>query len=92
MPEKRDDLIVDLLQEVRKDQKEHSEILVDLKHNVAVNTKDLTDHKEGVVQNRKRIEKLEEPSKMFAVAKKYLLGAGAIAGAILVIIKFSNAL
>jgi hypothetical protein len=29
--------------------------------NIEINTKDLTEHKEGVIQNRERICKLEEP-------------------------------
>ena len=88
MPNKKDDLIVDLLQEVREDQKAHSTILVELQQDVAKNTVDLTEHKEGVIQNRKRIEKLEEPAKAFKILKKYLLGFGAGAGSILAVLKF----
>ena len=57
MSDERTDLIVDLLQEVREDQKTHSEILSGLQQDVAINTQDLTEHKEGVIQNRTRIEK-----------------------------------
>lgn len=88
MPDRKDDLIVNLLQEVREDQKSHSSILNDLQQDVAVNTKDLTEHKEGVIQNRKRIEKLEEPGKAFKLLKKYLIGFGAVAGSILAVLKF----
>ena len=79
MPNKRDDMIiVGLLKEVRQDQKEHSIILSDLKHDVATNTKDLSAHIEGVKQNRTRIEKLEEPRKAFSIIKDYLFAAAAI--------------
>ena len=88
MPDKKDDLIVDLLQEVREDQKAHSTILIELQQDVAKNTVDLTEHKEGVVQNRTRIENLEEPGKAFKLLKKYLLGFGAVAGSVIAILKF----
>ena len=88
MPNKNDDLIVDLLQEVREDQKAHSSILVELHQDVARNTVDLKEHKEGVIQNRTRIEKLEEPGKAFKLLKKYLIGLGATAGSIIAILKF----
>ena len=92
MSSKKDDLIVDLLQEVREDQKTHSTILTDLQRDVAVNTVDLTEHKEGVIQNRARIVRLEEPGNAFKLLKKYLLGASAIAGSLLVIFKFLDLL
>jgi hypothetical protein len=75
------------LQEVREDQKAHSTILIEMQQDVAKNTVDLTEHKEGVVQNRERIEKLEEPGKAFKLLKKYLLGAGAIAGSIYAVLR-----
>lgn len=87
---KKDDLILDLLKEVREDQKSHSIILVEVQKDVAKNTEDLADHIEGVKQNRARIEKLEEPKKAFGVFKKYLIGAGGIAAAIIGIIKLIN--
>ena len=87
MPSKKDDLIVDLLQEVREDQKSHSTILIELQQDVAKNTVDLTEHKEGVKQCQVRLNKLEEPRVAFKLLKKYLLGAGGIAGAIIVILK-----
>ena len=88
MPNKKDDLIVDLLQEVREDQKSHSTILIELQQDVAKNTVDLTEHKEGVRQCQVRLDKLEEPHVAFKLLKKYLLGVGAVAGSILVILKF----
>jgi len=87
---KKDDLIVDLLQEVREDQKAHSTILIELQQDVATNTKDLTEHKKGVQQCQIRLDKLEEPGKVFKFLKKYLLGTGAVVGSILVILKFLN--
>ena len=88
MPNKRDDLIVDLLQEVREDQKTHSGILSELQQDVAINTKDLTEHKEGVIQNRARIVELEKPREAFKLLKKYVIGVGSIAAALLGILKF----
>ena len=87
MPTKKDDLIVDLLQEVREDQKAHSSILIVLQQDVSKNTIDLTEHKEGVIQCRSRLDKLEEPRVAFKLLKKYLLGTGAIAGSIYAILK-----
>ena len=83
----KDDLIVDLLQEVREDQKAHSTILIELQRDVEVNTKDLTEHKEGVQQNRKRIEELEKPGKALKFIKNLALKAGALAAASLAILK-----
>lgn len=90
MPNKEDDLIIVLLKEVREDQKDHSTILVELQKDVSRNTDDLEVHIEGVMQNRGRIERLEEPSKAFKILKKYILGLGAIAGSVLAIMKFLN--
>jgi len=84
----KEDLVVDLLQEVRQDQKEHSVILIELKNDVSVNTKDLAEHIEGVTQNRARIVKLEEPRKAFGVIKEGLLIIGSIAAAFLAVLKF----
>ena len=88
---KKEDLIVDLLQEVREDQKAHSTILIELQHDVSINTSDLTEHKLGVQQNRKRIEKLEEPAVAFSFIKKAIIGLGAVAGAVYGILKLINA-
>ena len=55
---------------------------------------DLREHKEGVIQNRsvitkvvKRLDVVEEPSKVISVLKKWLLGAAAVAAAIITISK-----
>ena len=84
------DLVLTLLKEVRDEQKSHSTILVKMQRDVSINTKDLTEHKEGVIQNRKRIVVLEEPRKAFSVAKKYLIGLGAISAAVVAILKAVN--
>ena len=90
MSKKEDDLIIVLLKEVREDQKDHSIILVELQNDVSRNTNDLETHIEGVMQNRSRIEKLEEPGKAFKILKKYLMGIAAITGSILAIMKFKD--
>ena len=88
MESKNKDLIVSLLHEVRDEQKTHSTILIELQHDVSINTADLTEHKEGVIGNRARIAKLEEPAKAFGIIKKYVIGLGAIAGSIYGILRF----
>lgn len=45
----------------------------DIENNVAINTRDLTEHKEGVIQNRKRIEALEKPAIAIATLKSITL-------------------
>lgn len=57
--------------------------------------KDLREHKEGVINNRKllqiqdeRLQLLEEPKKVFNTLKKWFVGLGAIAGAAVAIAKF----
>jgi len=94
MPSKKDDLVVELLQEIREDQKsqsgvlhEHSILLMDVKKDVEQNTQDLREHKEGVIQNRVRIEKLEEPRIFLKHLKKILIGVGAVAGAIYMVLR-----
>lgn len=87
---KKDDIIVDLLGEVRDEQKAHSTILIELQHDVSRNTDDLEKHIEGVVQNRKRIVELEKPGQAFSLIKKYIIGLGAIAGAIYAILKVTD--
>lgn len=87
---KNDDLIVELLKEVREEQRTHSTILIELQNDVAINTKDLTEHKEGVIQNRKRIEKLEQPAIALGLIKKTILGLGAVSASLLGILKFLN--
>lgn len=88
MPSKKDDLIVDLLQEVREDQRSHSQILTDLQINVGINTKVLAEHQKVSAGNSKRISELEEPRIAFKVLKKYLIGVSSIAAAIFAISKY----
>lgn len=90
----KDDLITQLLKEVRDDQKTHSGILVDLQTNVAKNTEDLADHIEGVKQNRKHIQhideriiKLEEPRKLLKFFSTLVLKLAGLVGAIYGIVK-----
>ena len=49
------DLIYDLVKEIDKKQDQQSERLAKLEVNVEINTKDLTEHKEGVITARKII-------------------------------------
>ena len=74
----REDMIVDLLKEVRDDQKEHSKVLIVVQKDVEQNTKDLAKHIEGVQQNRKRIEVLEKPHIVISGVKTFVLGLAAI--------------
>jgi hypothetical protein len=74
-------LVIDLLKEVREDQKkttevlyEHSTMLHDLGSDVKKNTEDLANHIEGVVQNRTRIEALEKEEEFKARLKAYVIG------------------
>ncbi len=57
-----------------------------IEKDIAVNTVDLTEHKEGVIQCRKRIDELERPVnkvKILYEAGAWLIGAiAAIAGAL----------
>lgn len=90
----KNQILVDLLQEVRAEQKEQTIVLGDLKIDVSQNTKDLTEHKEGVILERKknaeqdlRLDKIEEPRIVFKFLKKYIIGAGAIAAAVYAILR-----
>ena len=97
----KDDIIVSLLQEVREDQKDqsnvlhdHSLLLGDMKKDIAQNTKDLAEHKEGVVQNRvalvghgKRILKLEEPKIFWKTLKGGIVTIGTLTGVTLGILR-----
>lgn len=80
-------MIVELLKEVREDQKTHSTILIEVQKDVARNTDDLEKHIEGVVQNRKRIVELEKPAQALNFFKKVFLYVGGIAGATLTVMK-----
>ena len=53
--------------------------------NIIINTKDLTDHKEGVVQNRTRIIEIEQIQSNTKMIWKVMLGIGALAGVVLTI-------
>ena len=97
------DILVELLQEVRADQKSHSETLTRVEYDVKRNTDDLEEHMEQtrsvkllVLAHREeytqRLNELEEPSKVFVILKKYAIGLGALAGAIAAIIKLISSL
>ena len=58
--------------------------------NVARNTKDLSEHIEGVVQNRKRIELLEVSDAKSGMVYKILIGIGSSAGAAFAVIRLLN--
>ena len=91
MPDKKENnLIIDLLQEVREEQKTQSVILTEVQI-------DLAEHKEGVILNREeikehrtRLRSLEEPREAFKLLRKYLIGLGGMAAAVLGILKFLN--
>ena len=51
-----------------------------IKKDVSVNTSDLTEHKEGVIQNRKRIANLERPAIMIDGIKKVAIWTTAVIG------------
>ena len=72
-----------------------------MKSDVRRNTDDLVEHmaqtravRELTVTHRDeanaRLDKLEEPRKVFILLKKYLLGTGAIVGSILGILRLLN--
>ena len=95
----KDELMLELLKEVRSDQKEHSNILIKMQVDVKKNKDDLEEHmaqtravRELVLVHKEefdaRIEKLEEPRKAFSLLKKYIIGLGAVATAALAILKF----
>lgn len=54
-----------------------------IKSDVAINTTDLTEHKEGVIQNRKRIEELEKSSVVLAGIKSIIMLIATVIGIIL---------
>ena len=76
------DKIVDIQYEVKVDVQK-------IKSDVEINTKDLTDHKEGVIQNRKRIEVLEKPSIVVAGIKNIVLYALSIVALLTALKKFN---
>jgi hypothetical protein len=86
---KKNDLIISLLTDLKEDQKvqckELNEIqirLAKIELNIEKNTVDLEEHIQGVMQNRARIEALEEPNKFIRTFIKILLGVGTLATAI----------
>lgn len=94
-------IVIDLLNEVRAEQKEQSSILVDMKVDVSDNKKGLDAHMEQtkllkqLVEDNKedhdaRLKILEEPLVVFGGLKKYLIGAASIAAATLAILKLFN--
>jgi hypothetical protein len=91
------DLLVELLQEVREKQDAHSEILHHHSMVLKEVQRDLFEHKEGVIQNREslschtsRLEKLEEPGKVGLVVKKYLIAIGTVVASLMAIERFSD--
>ena len=56
--------------------------VAEITRDIAVNTLDLTEHKEGVIQNRKRIAKLERPVIMMDGIKKVAVWLMAVVGAV----------
>jgi len=75
-----DKVILDLLREVRDEQKEHTIFLTEMRKDIERNTDDLERHIEGVVQNRKRIAKLEEPFELVAKLRKAIIWIGGLLG------------
>ena len=77
-----DKIIVDLLRELREDQKantellhKHTIILTVMQNDVKKNTKDLNSHIEGVIQNRKRVEVLESDKRFKADIKRGIISS-----------------
>lgn len=67
------------------------QILIDLaviKANMHENTKDLAEHKEGVIQNRKRIDALEKVSHEVSGIKKFMVVLMTAFGVIFYLEKF----
>lgn len=91
------EIIIELLKEVREEQKDQSKSLTKLEVDVARNADDLKDHMrrtdilEGLhLSNQTRIETLEEPTKVRKYIIKRVLIIGSIAGAIVAIAKAFN--
>jgi len=81
------EIILDMLKEVRSDQKatneklnEHSIILTKLGSDVSKNTEDLEEHILGVKNAQKRLELLEKPHMVRNYIFKVLLGSGGLSG------------
>jgi len=81
---KKEDMIFDLIKEVKSELNEIKVNVTDVKEEqiqqrimIEQNTKDLSDHKEGFIQNRKRIEYLEKPGYLKLITKSnitFILG------------------
>lgn len=89
-----DEILLDLLREVRNEQRGQTVLLTEMRKDISKNTEDLTEHKEGVIQNRKRIEKLEIPfvfTKRVASVTAWITGAaGTIYGIFEIISRFKT--
>jgi chromosome segregation ATPase len=69
----------------------HSELRVtiaEIKKDVSVNTVDLTEHKEGVIQCRTRIDALEKPVDAVKTVAKIIAWLASIAGAVAGTLKY----
>lgn len=87
MPLTTEELMLEILKEVREDQKAHSTILIEVQKDVARNTDDLEVHILGVNQNRTRIEELEKPFTYMHHTKRIILTLGGLFGAVYAMIK-----
>lgn len=95
---KTEDIMLDLLKEVRDEQKHHTHILIKMEVDVEQNKEGLQEHmaqtrvvKSMVVDNKKesdaRLESLEKPSIVAGELKKYFFGLGAAAGVLATVMK-----
>jgi len=80
-------IVLDLLNEVRQDIKEvkdiqsdHTTTLAVMEKDIGKNTKDLTEHIEGVQQARRRLDILEKPHMVRGYIFKVILGSGSLSG------------
>ncbi len=90
MPTSKGELVLELIREVRDKQDMQTVMLTEMKKDIAQNTEDLADHIEGVMQNRVRIEKLEQPRIFIKTLTTIVLKVGGLAGAIFTILKVSG--
>jgi hypothetical protein len=88
------EIILDLLREVREEQRKQSDILNEVRRDVEINTNDLADHIEGVRLNREeikehreRLEELEQPKKIIKYIKGLIVGAATISGSVITLLK-----
>jgi len=103
MSEGKIDLIYDLVKDIDKKQDFQNERLVRLEEHVETNTKDLTIHKAGVETNREliaqnkeaineRVDKMEEPRKAVKMIRNWIIGLGALSGAVFTMLKLIKAI